>query len=168
MGECRGLFGVMMKEDDQRNDHGCKMRPFNYTGQKVIGPVKFEKMFWGEVNRVNNLKTTGTASSKYWKRRGEGLPGGAYQAKFGRNWKIKVKEQLGKGSNAVCNVTDLMDHAISEGNRLFRDTPYANTWVMYHDALSAWWSVAAQDHMRCRRFHNRQVHGLGLANRDTR
>ena len=163
MGECRGLFGVMMKDG-----RGFRMRPFNYTGQKVIGPVKFDKLFWAEVNRVNNLKSTGTSCSKYWKRRGADLPGGAYQAKYGRNWKVKVKEQLGKGSNAVCSVADLMDHAISEGNRLFKHTPYERTWVMYHDALSAWWSVGGQDHMRIRRFLKRQVRGLGLTNRGTR
>ena len=151
-----------------KGDRGYKMWPFNYTGKKVIGPAKFKKMFWAEVNRVNNLKTTGTPGSRYWKRRGEGLSGGAYQAKYGRDWKMKVKEQLGKGNNAVCNVTDLMDHAIAEGNRLFKNTPYEKTWVMYHDALSAWWSAAAQEHMRGLRFHNRQVRGLGLTNRGTR
>ena len=117
---------------------------------------------------MNNLKTTGTQSSRYWKKRGEGLPGGAYQAKYGRLWKRKVKEQIGKGSNTVCNVTDLMDHAINEGTLLFRGTPYERTWVIYHDALSAWWSAAAQEHMRKRKFHDRQVRGLGLTNRGTR
>ena len=146
MAECRGLFGVMMKQDAQGNKHGYRMKPFNYTGKKVIGPVRFEKMFWTEVNRVNNLKTTGTSQSVYWKERGEGLEGGAYQVKYGRHWKNKVADQLGKGSDAVCNVTDLMDHAIAEGRRLFSGTypPHTHThhtthhtwWWMFHEHLS--------------------------------
>ena len=162
------MFGVMMKEDADGNKHGYRMKPFNYTGKKVIGPVRYEKMFWAEVNRVNNLKTTGTPQSKYWKARGEGLEGGAYQAKYRRHWKKKVKEQLGKGSDAVCNVTDLMDWAIAEGKRLFRGTPYEKTFWIYHDALSSWWSVGAQTHMRSKRFEHRQVRGLGMTNRGTR
>ena len=168
MAECRGLFGVMQKTDAQGNRHGYRMKPFNYTGQKVIGPTRFEKMFWAEVHRVNTLKTTGTSQSKYWKQRGEGLEGGAYQAKYGHNWKKKVKEQLGKGSDAVCSVTDLMDWAIAEGRRLFRGTIYERNWCIYHDALSAWWSVGAQDHMRSRNFLHRQIRGLGMTNRGTR
>ena len=141
MAECRGLFGVMMKQDAQGNKYGHRMKPFNYTGKKVIGPVRFEKMFWTEVNRVNNLKTTGTSQSVYWKERGEGLEGGAYQAKYGRHWKKKVVDQLGKGSDAVCNVTDLMDHAIAEGRRLFRGTypPHTHSPITRHTTPGGAW-----------------------------
>ena len=114
------------------------------------------------------MKTTGTSVSKYWKERGEGLEGGAYQARYGRQWKNKVVEQLGKGNNAVCNVCDLMDHSIKEGNRLFRNTIYHNNWVIYHDALSAWWSQGGKENMSSKRFLHRQVRGLGLTNNDTR
>ena len=169
LAECRGLYGVMMVKDSDGVFHGHKMQPFNYTSKKVIGPVRFEKMFWAEVNRVNNLKTTGTLRSKYWKERGEHLEGGAYEARYGRRlWRKKVIEKLGKGSNAVCNVCDLMAHAIKEGNRLFANTIYHNTWILYHDALSAWWSEGAQAYMRSRNFEHRQVRGLGLTNNGTR
>ena len=168
MGECRGMFGVMMDTDESGNLRGQRMTPFNYTAQKVVGPATFNKLFWAEVDRVNKLKTTGTKQSVHWKRRGEGLRGGAWQAKYGRAWKQKVIEKLGKGSNAVCNVTALMDHAIREGNRLFRNTPYRNSWVIYHDALSAWWSEGAQEYMRSRGFAHRQMRGLGLTNNGTR
>ena len=40
-----------------------------------------------------------------------------------------------------------MTHVIEEGNRLFADTPYADTWVIYHDAFSQWWSNGVQDWM---------------------
>ena len=168
LAECRGMFGVCMTQDVDGTKHGHRMTPFNYTGKKVIGPVTFQKLFDTEVERVNNLKTTGTSSSKYWKDRGEGLEGGAWQARYGRRWKQEVKNKLGRGANAVCCVTDLMDHAIREGNRLFRNTRYHNNWIIYHDALSAWWSKGAQEYMRSKRFEDRQIRELGLTNNGTR
>ena len=61
--EARGLFGVMMRKGRAGEDPlvGERMTPLSYTGQKVVGPVAYEKAFWAEVNRVNTLKTTGTA-----------------------------------------------------------------------------------------------------------
>ena len=117
MGECRGIFGVMMRKKTDGTFEGDRMQPLDYTGQKVIGPVAYRLRFEAEVRRVAALKTTGTPSSTHWKDAGLGLPGGAYQAKYGRRWKAKVREAIGKGSNAVRNVTDLMDHCIKEGNR---------------------------------------------------
>ena len=52
--------------------------------------------------------------------------------------------------------------------RLFRGTPYANTWWIYHDALSQWWSTGAQDYMRDRGFADRQCRGFGHTNVNTR
>ena len=168
MGECRGAFGVMRKLNSQGQLVGQRMRPYNYTNKKVVGPVAYEKAFWAEVHRVNTLKTTGTTQSVHWKDRGEDLEGGAYEARYGTVWKDEVKEALGKGGNAMCNVVDIMAHVIEEGNRLFEDTPYARTWVIYHDALSQWWSKGAQDWMKAHGFGNRQVRGLGHTNEGTR
>ena len=163
MKECRGLFGVAtIKRGD--TVVGERIAPFNYTMQKVVGPAKYQKLFWKEVKRVSELKTTGTPSSVHWKDAGAGLEGGPYQAKFGLRWREEVEAKIGKGNNAVCCVTKLMDHAIAEGNRLFRN----NTWMMYHDALSSWWSVAAQEHMRAKGFADRQIKGLGHTNKGTR
>ena len=63
-----------------------------------------------------------------------------------------------------------MDHTIEEGNRLFTNTPFKDIWVMYHDALSQWWSKEAQEHLRLNHagFHNRQIRGLGFTNEETR
>ena len=167
MKECRGMFGVLMK---QRGDSlvGDRITPFNYTLQKVVGPAKYRKLFWREVERVTSLKTTGTSRSKYWKDLGEGLEGGPYQARFGSNWRQEVENAIGKGPNAVICVTKLMQHAIDEGNRVFADTPYRYTWVIYHDALSSWWSKEAQVYMTVRGFADRQIRGLGHTNVGTR
>ena len=169
MQECRGLFGVMAKQiPGEVNCEGVRMQPFNYTGKKVIGPVAFEKRVQAEIQRVKNLKTTGTSRSVYWKDAGEGLPGGPYEARYGPRWREEVVERVGKGSNAVCNVTDLMDHVIEQGNMLFADTPFHDCWMVYHDALSAWWSVGAQDYIESKNFKHRQISSLDFTNVGTR
>ena len=168
MGECRGAFGVMQKLKDGELV-GERMRTFDYTNKKVVGPAAFKKEFDTEVHRVNTLKTTGTSRSVHWKVRGEGLTGGAYEARYGQRWREEVKAALGRGAGALCNVTDIMDHVIAEGNRLFADTPFANSWVIYHDALSQWWSKGAQAYIEetYPGFGARQCRGLGHTNEDT-
>ena len=94
--------------------------------------------------------------------------GGPYEARFGSNWRQEVENTIGKGPNAVICVTKLMQHAIDEGNRMFADTPYRYTWVIYHDVLSAWWSKEAQVYMTVRGFADRQIRGLGHTNVGTR
>ena len=121
MGECRGAFGVMQKVGVDGRLEGHRMTPFNYTNQKVVGPVAYQKAFDAEVHRVNTLKTTGTSRSVYWKESGEGLTGGAYEARYGDRWCEEVKATLGRGGNALCCVTDIMDHVIKEGNRFVTD-----------------------------------------------
>ena len=100
MKECRDMFGVLMK---QRGNSlvGDRITPFNYTLQKVVGPAKYRKLFWREVEGVTILKTTGTSHSKYWKDLGEGLEGGPYQVRFGSNWRQEVENTIGKDSNVV-------------------------------------------------------------------
>ena len=163
MGECRGAFGVMRKFKDG-SLIGDRMKPFDYTNQKVVGPVAYNKAFDAEVRRVNNLKCTGTSRSQHWPERGEGLEGGAYEARYGARWREEVKAKLGRGGNALCNVCDIMLHVIKEGNRLFRGTPFQRTWIIYHDALSSWWSKGAQDFIAAAGFVTRQCRGLGHTN----
>ena len=114
----------MRKLNAQGHLVGQRMRPYNYTNKKVVGPVTYEKALWTEVHQVNTLKTTGTTRSMYWKVRGEDLEGGAYEGRHGTVWK---DEALGKGVNAICNVVHIMAHVTAEGNWLFADTPYAYT-----------------------------------------
>lgn len=168
MKECRGLFAVMAVEQPDGTCVGRRMEPFNYTGQKVVGPVTFEKAVKAEVRRVANLKTTGTTRSQYWKDAGTDLPGGAYEARYGDTWRQEVVERLGRGGAALCNVTDLMDHTIAQGNALFADTPYADTWTIYHDALSSWWSKGAQEYLASKNFQHRQVCCLDFTASGTR
>ena len=49
MGECRGIFGVMMRENADGTLEGDRMQPLDYTGQKVIGPASYKLKFDAEV-----------------------------------------------------------------------------------------------------------------------
>ena len=44
-------------------------------------------------------------------------------------------------------MTELIDHAIAEGNKLLANTIYHDSWWMYHDHLSAWWEAGAQEYL---------------------
>ena len=66
----------MKQEGDRLVGH--RMVSFNYTLKKVVGPTKYMKKFWVEIRRVQQLKTTGTSSSAYWKDAGVVLEGGPY------------------------------------------------------------------------------------------
>eukprot|EP00966_Prymnesium_polylepis_P320597 7376972-Prymnesium_polylepis.1 len=35
-----------------------------------------------------------------------------------------------------------MQHTIDQGNELFKDTPFKDTWMINSDRLAAWWEVA--------------------------
>ena len=57
-----------------------------------------------------------------------------------------------------------MDHVISEGNRLFGNTPFVDNQAIYHDALPQWWEKSAQDHILIRGFWHRQWMANDLTN----
>ena len=62
------------------------------------------------------------------------------------------------------NITVVMAHVIKEGNRLFRDTPFKDTWKVYHDALPQWWEKGAQAFMEEQGFKDRQWRCNGFTN----
>ena len=68
----------------------------------------------------------------------------------------------------MCDVTKIMDHIIEQGNILFADTPYRDTWYIYHDALSSWWSKGAQAYIETKGFRHRQIKSLDFTNTGTR
>jgi hypothetical protein len=46
------------------------------------------------------------------------------------------------------SIKDLMDHVISEGNRIWGGTERENTWMIYHDHLTIWWEKDSQDYLK--------------------
>ena len=92
---------------------------------QVVGPKTYKQAWDAEIGRVANLKCTG--KSGVWKDAGKDLEGRAYQARWPVTWREKLKEKVDK---TYCCVTELIQHAIDEGNRLFADTPYKDTWYV--------------------------------------
>jgi hypothetical protein len=50
---------------------------------------------------------------------------------------------------------------VAEGNRLYKDTPWEKTWVIYHDALSQWWDPASQGLLGKLGMAKRQIRAWG-------
>eukprot|EP00966_Prymnesium_polylepis_P263272 6081105-Prymnesium_polylepis.1 len=63
-----------------------------------------------------------------------------------------------------------MDHAIAQaqGNELFKDTEFKDSWWLFHDALSTWWEMEAQEYLEERGFRDRQLRAWGETNAEYR
>lgn len=61
----------------------------------------------------------------------------------------------------------LMDHVIDTSADAYSGTDMADSFVIFHDGLSAWWEVGAQAHMTARGFKHRQIRNI-TANIGTR
>ena len=166
MKECRGVFGVMMKKPSRRFK-GFTMKPYNYTGRKVVGPKHYEKEMNKEINRVKTMKSVIKGSGHAWSvanltRTPNGpIHANPYQARYPNTWEVELKKAVNR---TFCNITDIMDHIIDEGNRLYADTIYKDNWIIWHDMLSQWWTPEAQAHMASRGMQHRQVKALGKTN----
>lgn len=156
-------FGVMMKRNADGELEGHKMEPFNYSDSWLCGPKKYWEREKAELARVADFTGDG------WGEAGRGiseatekLPGGRYQVRYPKTWRKELKLACSKtlGSKDapslkgyIC-VTDLMDHVVSQSKEAFADTPYADSFVLFHDALKQWWEPEAQQHLL-------EKHGIG-------
>ena len=75
-----------------------------------------------------------------------------FKARFGDDW----KNHLPRSVSTLTSIQELVDHTIDEGNRLFAGTAFANTWLIYHDALPQWWEKETQEYIQSRGFAQRQ------------
>ena len=69
-----------------------------------------------------------------------------------------------KGAEAKVNVLCMVDHIVSEGDRLFVDTLYAGMWVVVMDGLSAFWEGATQEYLKEQGFGKRVLGLRGTTN----
>jgi hypothetical protein len=88
---------------------------------------RYEVKIEAEVARSNGLCPRGKhwgkcESREYGKNdpRLWALQGGRYQVVFGGEWRAAVKEIVDR---SWCNVNDMIDHVVAEGDRIFADTP---------------------------------------------
>jgi hypothetical protein len=154
IGDARGLFNVAIKRDPATGElEGHALEPFDYTGRVVLGVEGYEKVVAAEVNRVMGT-CTGGAWAPYVKGAAH-LPGKMYEKRYGANWRAEVLKT--SALKKCCCVIDMMAHTIKIGNAHYADTPWAESWMIYHDHLSQWWEAGAQAWLAKRGFKDRQV-----------
>ena len=167
--EARKAYSVMMKEMDGQM-RGFKAAPFDYTGTLLVGPKKYATRQANEIADVLTLKSGGF--EKFDAAKAVRLPGGRFQMRWPDTWQQELRAACAKshrGRQAMTSVIEWADHLVAEGDRLFADTPYANTWVIYHDALSQWWEKGTQAHLLALGFPpSRQMCCQGKTNQGTK
>ena len=182
--EVRFLLGVAMTRKPGGELEGRRMEePYEYTNKWVVGFKAFEKALRAEIHRANELQGGGEwlCTKDYTQQDLAVLPGGRYQAwrieqasgdgddEWRDNWREDVVAAVGRGSSACVCVKELIDAAITEGDKIFADTNYHDSWWLCHDALSTWWEKEAQDYIASRGFNkNRQLRAWGSTNKGTR
>lgn len=83
------------------------------------------------------------------------------------NWREDVVAAVGRGASAAISIKELIDAAITEGDKVFADTAYAGLWWLCHNALSQWWEKEAQAYIASRGFKDRQLRAWGGTNKGT-
>lgn len=182
--EVRFLLGAAATRKPDGELEGRRMEePYEYTGKWVVGFKAFEKALRAEIHRVNEDLVGGgdwSDTKHYTKEELRALPGGRYQAwrienasgdgddEWRDNWREDVVAAVGRGSSACVCVKELIDAAIIEGDKIFVDTEYKDSWWLCHDALSQWWEKEAQDYIASRGFKDRQLRAWGSTNKGTR
>ena len=151
--EARGIFGAAVVRRDNGTLEGVKAAPYDYTGKMVVGPTKFEKMIKAECARVMTMK-------------GIWSGGKGYEGKYKDDWRKYVINKIHTDGH-IC-IIDLMNHVITESNKIYENTPLFLTFMIFHDGLSAWWEKEAQDYMESRGFKHRQLMNTNEGNSTTR
>ena len=146
-------FGVMMKKDADGVLRGHRMEPFDYSETTMVGVKTYRARERAELARVANFTRDGWGEAGLGVREAtEQLPGGRYEVRYGDGWREELKAACAKktvcGLDALTCVTDEMDHIVAESKRVFADTPYADSFVLFHDALTQWWEKEAQEYLR--------------------
>jgi hypothetical protein len=80
--------------------------------------------------------------------------GGGYRRRFGEKWEEELRKVVNK---KWCCITELMDHVIEESKNIYQNTEYEDTFLIFHDGLSAWWEKEAQQYLASKGFSRRQL-----------
>jgi len=59
----------------------------------------------------------------------------------------------------IAPVTELIDHIISKGNKVYENTQFKHTWVIGHDALSQLWEKGAVEYLALKGFDKTRMLG---------
>ena len=155
-GEARGCFGVAIVTDMHgQNPRGERMVPLNYTGRQVVGVNRYKQLKQAEMDRVKNL-------GGIW-----GKPGNGYEERYGPDWEQYLELKM-RGPLKVCCITELIKHVVDESTRIYAGSLYKDSFLIFHDGLSAWWEKGAQDYLHSLGFRDRQLKCLDPTNIDNR
>ena len=115
-----------------------RMRPFNYTGCKVVGGKAWNTECKSKFLYITELPTFG--KSGVWKTGGDTTwENNPFKNRYPDTWEKELRKTM--RSSKIVWANDLVAHTVAEGNRIYKGTKWADTWVMYHDALSQWWDL---------------------------
>ena len=153
--EARGMFGVAIRKNSDGSTEGVKCNPFNYSNRKVVSYKDYQVQINIELDRVLHLKNTSRGMGK----------GIGYKDKYPDTWQQEVNNMINK---KYCCINDLIDHVIKESNRIYRGTDEFETFKIYHDGLSLWWSKEAQAYITSKNFCDRQIKCTGDTNSGNR
>lgn len=184
LSEARKSFGVGMKRKFNPADRtgkdmspeafqGSKAEDFDYTGLKMLGKKTFDERFEAELRRVDKYVGGVWKNVKRdWKTLR--LPGRRYEKLYGSEpvewyertiprWQYEVIEVLKHKANPVVCVTEMMEHQVQQGNRMYAGTEFADSWVMLQDGLAQWWEPQSMQffHDVCKMGEDRYVHMMG-------
>lgn len=163
--EARGLYGVVVAKDSQTGEVvGKFIATWDYTGKKLKS-VKAKRE-----DRKAELELRKNATKGHWK---EYTGENPYTERYGTEelGEVELMKTLHKKS---AYISEMVDHVIEEGNKMFKNTIWADTWTIYHDHLKIWWEKETQEHLKnmaCpiegwpeRTWYDRQVRICGDAN----
>ena len=166
--EARGCFLVAGGLDKNGDLTVNKARPLCYNEQMVVGPVTFQEALDAEAERPKKE----TRRRPGWTSGGK--DGATYQAEFGSDpdpvtGRPKYEEEIRKkvqdrSKDAKRCVTDLIDYCIEQGKEMYDGTDGEDKWMCYHDALPAWNSKEAQDHLKKTGYQDRFIRIVGKNN----
>jgi hypothetical protein len=179
LSEARKSYGVALLNQNG-DEEGFKFESYDYTSRKVTSYTKYNKRVQTEVERAMNLtggvwknapkKNDVLATHLSSGTRVKELKGGRYEALYPgpvrpgkpgteeerlrprREWEWRVREVIAHGNSPTVSVTDMMDHIIWEGDKLFKTTKYKDNWIIGHDALSVWWEKGSLEYLHGRGF----------------
>ena len=155
--------GTPVPEGSTKEDadfyHGEQMQPFNHAGCKVVGGKAWGKAVKSKFLHIVELPTFGKPGSQ-WETGGDlTWENNPFKKRYPDTWEAELRKTM--RSAKVVWINDLVAHTVAEGNRLYKGTKWENTWVMYHDALSAWWDPGAQALLKKLGMGRRQIRAWG-------
>ena len=145
-GEARGCFGVAVVELLSGETEGRRMAPFWYTGCTVVGLTRWGKAQKAELARVKSLagcwgkKGDGKGYLERWP---ENVGNQNWKGSAMHRWEWELDAKL-RGPGKLCPIIDLMAHVFKESERIYTGTTHESDFMVFHDALSAWWEKKAQ------------------------